>query len=359
MINLKNKQKLKKAFEKVLLSGNFILGQEVKSFERAFAGYLKVKYCIGVGNGLEALQISLMALGIGKGMEVITTPISAAATALAIMATGAKPIFVDTDKNGLLDPAKIKAAITKKTKVVLPVHLYGNPLDLENIKNICEENKLILIEDAAQAHGSKFDGKYLGSFGILSCFSFYPTKNLGALGDGGAIVTNSRKLAEICRELRDYGQAKKYYHVRFGLNSRLDELQAAILRIKLTTLDKENNKRKSLAKKYIKNLSKIKQIELVLPKDIQNSNFHLFVIKTLKRKALQKYLNKFAISTLIHFPKILPDQPFLKDLYRSDDLKEARSFVRVCLSLPLHLQMNFKEVDFVSTKIEEFFRKEA
>lgn len=355
MLSLKNRQKLKKAFEKVLLSGNFILGQEVKGFEKAFAKYLGVKYCIGVGNGLEALQISLMALGIGKGMEVITTPISAAATALAIMATGAKPVFVDTLENGLINPDLIPAAVTKKTKVILPVHLYGNSVDLEKIKKICKKHKLFLIEDAAQAHGSKFDGKYLGSFGILSCFSFYPTKNLGALGDGGAIVTNSSKLAKVCRELRDYGQKNKYVHVRYGLNSRLDELQAAILRIKLTILDKENNKRRSLAKKYIKNLSKIKQIELVIPKDIQNSNFHLFVIKTLKRKALQKYLNKFAISTLIHFPKILPDQPFLKNLYKSADLPTARNFVKKCLSLSISPKMSFADTDYISSKIIEFY----
>lgn len=357
MLNLKNKQKLKKAFEKVLISGNFILGQEVKEFEKSFAKYLGVKYCIGVGNGQEALQISLMALGIGKDDEVITTPISAAATTLAILAVGAKPIFVDTYTNGLLDSNKIQEAITRKTKVILPVHLYGNPVDLKNIRKICKLNSLFLIEDAAQAHGSKYNGKYLGTFGDMAAFSFYPTKNLGALGDAGAIVTNNRKLAEICMILRDYGQTKKYNHIRFGLNSRLDELQAALLSVQLNYLGEENNKRRKLAKRYLKNLSSIPGLEIVGPSENTTPNFHLFVIKTAERKALQTHLDKYNIQTLIHFPKIIPDQPFLKKEYRETYLPIASDFVNKCLSLPLHPQMTFNDINFVCFKIAEFFRK--
>ncbi len=357
MLNLKNKQKLKKAFEKVLLSGNFILGQEVEGFEKAFAKYLGVKYCIGVGNGLEALQISLMALGVGKDVEVITTPISAAATTLAIMAVGAKPVFVDTDQNGLIDSQKIQPAINNKTKAILPVHLYGNSVDLKKIKDTCKKRGLFLIEDAAQAHGSKFNGKYLGTFGDIGCFSFYPTKNLGALGDGGAIVTDNKDLAETCLQIRDYGQKEKYVHTRYGLNSRLDEIQAAILKIKLVELDKNNQKRQKLTKRYIKNLSRIKKIHLVLPQNIDDANFHLFVIRVKNRNQLRKHLQQAGIQTLIHFPTIIPDQPFLKPLYKNLYLPVAKEFVKTCLSLPLNPQMSFKEVDFISAKIIEFYTK--
>lgn len=347
---------LNKAFNRVLSSGWFILGKEVESFEKSFANYLGIKYCIGVGNGLEAIQISLMALEIGKGDEVITTPLSAAATTLAILATGAKPVFVDTTDDGLINIGLIAQAITKKTKAIIPVHLYGNPVDLEALQSICKKHNLLLIEDAAQAHGSSYKGKKLGTFGDINCFSFYPTKNLGALGDGGAIVTNDKKLAEICATIRDYGQNGKYNHVRFGLNSRLDEIQAAILSVKLTYLDRDNEKRRKLAKRYIKNLSNIPNLKIIAADQNVTPNFHLFVIRTNKRNALQKFLKKFNILALIYYPKILPDQPFLKE-YRSADLPAARNFVKTCLSLPIHPQLTLEEVDFISSKIVEFYSK--
>lgn len=353
------RKKLISKFDKVLKSGNFILGQEVKNFEKEFAKYLGTKFCIGVGNGLEALQISLMSLGIGIGEEVITTPVSAGATTLAILAVGTKPVFVDTTSDGLINPELIPEAITKRTKAILPVHLYGNPADLNKIQKICKKYKLFLIEDAAQAHGSEYNGKKLGTFGDLGCFSFYPTKNLAALGDGGAIVTNSKKLAKICREIRDYGQNKKYLHVRFGLNSRLDELQAAILDLKLKRLDKENQMRKNIAERYIKNLSPIKQIEIIKPDNLSKPNYHLFVIKLKKRDGLKKFLQKFGIETLIHFPKIIPDQPFLKKKSGSENLPVARNFVKTCLSLPCYPKMSFSNTDYVSSKIIEFFSQSA
>lgn len=357
-INLKptssKTNKLRQSFNKVLSSGNFILGKEVKRFEKNFANYLGGKYCIGVGNGLEALHIALMALGIGKNDEVITTPISAVATTLAILAVGAKPVFIDTDSNGLLDIDKI--VVTKKTRAILPVYLYGNSVDLKIIQDICRRNRLFLVEDAAQAHGSKFNGKNLGTFGDLGCFSFYPTKNLGALGDGGAIITNNKSLAKICREIRDYGQKGKYEHIRFGLNSRLDELQAALLSVKLKYLEKENEKRRRLANRYIRNLSKLNEIDIVRPSEKALSNYHLFVIKTNKRIKLEKYLRRFGIQTSVHYPKIIPDQPFLKKEHKSLVLPVARKFVRTCLSLPSHPKMSFREVDFVSSKIIDFFK---
>lgn len=352
------KRKLLFKFNEVLSSGNFILGEEVENFEKNFAKYLGVKYCIGMGNGLEAIQISLMSLEIGKGDEVITTSISAAATTLAILAVGAKPVFVDTTSDGLINPELIPEAITKRTKAILPVHLYGNPVDLNKIQKICHKHKLFLIEDAAQAHGSAYNGKKLGTFGDLGCFSFYPTKNLAALGDGGAIVTNSKKLAKICREIRDYGQNKKYLHVRFGLNSRLDELQAAILDLRLKRLDKENQSRKNIAERYIKNLSQIKQIEIIKSNNLSRPNYHLFVIKIKKRDYLKKFLQKFGIETLIHFPKIIPDQPFLKKEYDKTSLPVARDFVKTCLSLPCHPKMSFSNTNYVSSKIIAFFRNQ-
>lgn len=350
----KRRKELSRVFSKVLSKGIFILGEEVKNFEENFAKYLGIKYCIGVGNGLEALQISLLALGVDQDDEVITTPISAAATTLAILAVGAKPIFVDTTSDGLINSNLITPAITKKTKAIMPVHLYGNPVDLEKIQQICKKYKLFLIEDAAQAHGSKFKGKFLGSFGDLGCFSFYPTKNLGALGDGGAVATNSKKVAQICREFRDYGQKKKYVHVRLGLNSRLDEVQAALLSEKLKSLDTGNKKRRILANQYIKSLSPLKELELVTPQ-YGLPNFHQFVIKTNKRNALMKYLQNQGVQTLIHYPKIIPDQPFLINQYGKESLPIARQFVKQCLSLPCYPKMSLKDVDFVSENIVNFF----
>lgn len=348
-------KELQNAFLKVLDSGNYILSKNVFKFEEKFAKYLGAKYCIGVGNGLEAIQISLMALGVGEGDEVITTPISAAATSLAILAVGAKPIFVDTTKEGLIDPNLIPKTITKKTKAILPVHLYGIPADLKQIQNICKKYHLYLIEDAAQAHGSKFFEKYVGTFGEFGCFSFYPTKNLGAFGDGGAIVTNNKKMANVCREIRDYGQSRKYHHVRFALNSRLDEIQAALLSIKLKSLDFQNNKRRKLAIRYIRNLSNIPSLKIVKPDNLNNSNFHLFVIRAKKRDKLMGYLKRSGVQTLIHFPKIIPDQPFLKPEYGKLSLPNARKFVKEILSLPLHPKMTIDEVDYISKLIKSFY----
>jgi dTDP-4-amino-4,6-dideoxygalactose transaminase len=340
-----------KVFKQVLHSNWYILGKEVENFEKEFAKYLGVKYCIGVGNGLEALQISLMALGIGADDEVITTPISAVATTLAILAVGAKPIFVDTDENGLLDTSKIEPVITKKTKAILPVHLYGQAVNLKEIQQLCKKYRLFLIEDACQAHGATYNGKKLGSFGGLNCFSFYPTKNLGAFGDGGAIVTNNKTLDKICREIRDYGQVKKYVHIRYGLNSRLDELQAALLKVKLKKIDQNNQKRRLLAKQYLKNLSDT-NLEIVT----QNleGNFHQFVIKTKKRNQLQKYLKENGIPTLIHYPVAIPDQPFLKNQYGKIKIPVARNFVNETLSLPVHPFLTIKEIDKICEYIKSF-----
>lgn len=343
---------LQKAFKRVLTSGYLILGKEVANFEKEFASFLNAKYCIGVGNGQEALQISLMVLGIGKGNEVITTPISAVATTLSILAVGAKPIFVDTDEFGQINIDLIQRAVTSKTRAILPVHLYGNPLNMDKLNLICKQFKLNLVEDACQAHGSSYKGKKLGTFGNLGCFSFFPTKNLGAFGDGGAIVTNNAKLAEFCRQVRNYGQKKQYHHIRYGLNSRLDELHAALLSEELKNLESDNIKRRQLAKRYTKNLNYI-------PEFNPESNYHLFVIKHKQRNKLQKYLADFGIQTLIHYPRTIPDQPFLKREYGGVSIPTARNFVKQILSLPCHPQMSLKDVDYVSGKIRGFMQTTA
>lgn len=352
---VKRKKELHEAFNRVLSSGWFVLGKEVESFENEFAGYLGTKHCIGVGNGLEALQISLMALGIKPGDEIITTPISAMATTLAIIAVGATPVFVDT-KDGLIDPDLIPAAISRKTKAILPVHLYGQPCQIDRIRRLCKVNNLFLVEDACQAHGSIFKGRKLGTFGDVNCFSFYPTKNLGAFGDGGAIVTNNSRIAKICKIIRDYGQSSKYLHTRYGLNSRLDEVQAAILRVKLEYLEEDNARRRSLVEKYYKELSGLSNLDLIGREHLSNSNYHLFVIKTPRRDDLRKYLSEKGIQTLIHYPKIIPDQPIYRSLgHKKTYLKESKKFVKEVLSLPCSPSTTYREVDYISKQIKVFF----
>lgn len=329
------------AIKKVVDSGWYILGNEVKSFEKEFADYLGVSEVIGVANGLEAIQISLMALGISRGDEVITTPVSAVATTLAIMAAGAKPVFVDIDERGLIDANRIEAAITTKTKAVLPVHLYGNPVNLDKIQRICARHKIYLIEDACQAHGSKYRGKKLGSFGAFGCFSFYPTKNLGAMGDGGAIATSDTKLALICREIRDYGQQSKYVHGRYGLNSRLDEIQAAILRVKLKYLDHENKQRQRIATRYHKYLQSVNN----------GGNYHQFVIRSKERDRLGDFLKEHGVEIAIHYPMSIPNQKIIDKKI----CPKAVQFTQEVLSLPCRPGVTMKQIDYICKMIKKFY----
>lgn len=350
------KKEYTKAFDRVMASGVYILSQEVEQFENNLAKYLGVKYCVGVANGLEALQIALMAKGVEYGDEVITTPISAVATTLAILAVGATPVFADVNEFGQIDPKQIEKLINKKTKALIPVDLYGQPCDLIEIKRLAKKYNLYFVEDACQAHGSGLNSKKLGTFGDCGAFSFYPTKNIGAIGDGGAIVTDDVVLAESFRQIRDYGQTSKYTHKRYGLNSRLDELQAGLLEIKLKYLDQDNNVRRQLAKQYVKNLKGIKEIELVLPNNIENSNFHLFVIRTERRNELQRYLKENGIPSLIHYPVTIPDQPMFGDKYEKLEIPIARKFVTETLSLPCSPYLKDEQIDYISDRIKYFFR---
>jgi dTDP-4-amino-4,6-dideoxygalactose transaminase len=348
----------KAAFNRTLSSGYYILGNEVKEFEKEFASYLNVKYCIGVANGLEALQISLMALGIGKDDEVITTPLSAVATTLAILAVHAKPVFIDVDKDGQINLDLLEKKINKNTKAIIPVDLYGISCDLARLEKICKQNKIFLIEDAAQGHGSIFANKKLGNFGDMGCFSFYPTKNLGAIGDGGAIVTNNSKIANLVYKIRDYGQGSKYLHTEYGLNSRLDEVQAAILKIKLKYLDHDNKKRANLAKEYMKNLAGLKRVKILDYNKMQFANFHLFVIRSKKRNELKNYLEKVGVQTGIHYPRLIPNQPFMKNmLYKVHELPESKQMASEVLTLPCHPWMKKENVVFICSAITDFLNK--
>lgn len=348
-----HRNEIQAAIDNVIKSGSFILAKEVKRFENNFASYIGTKHCVGVANGLEAIQIALMALGVKKGDEVITTPLSAVATTLAIIAVGAEPVFVETDEIGLIDPQKVEKSINKKTMAILPVHLYGQNAHIQKLKKICQKQKIFLVEDAAQAHGSAYRGQKLGTFGQIGCFSFYPTKNLGAFGDAGAIVTNNHKVAQMCKKIRNYGQSSKYLHQSIGLNSRLDEIQAAILNVKLKYLERENSKRRKIAQRYIKNLSKL-PINIVTD-DLPNSNFHLFVIRTKKRDKLQQFLAKNGIETLIHYPTIIPNQPIFANLYKKQNFINAKNLSSEVLSLPCHPNLTLNEVDTVCEKISQFF----
>ena len=338
-------------YKRVINSGWYILGNEVKAFEEEFSQYLNIKFVVGVANGLDAIKISLMALNIGSGDEVITTPLSAVATTLAIMAVGATPIFVDIKPDGQLDETLIEAKITKKTKAILPVHLYGNFCQIDEINKIAQKHNLFLIEDAAQAHGSTHKGKMAGTFGNLGCFSFYPTKNLGAFGDGGAVITNSKKIATLAKSIRDYGQSKKYLHTYYGLNSRLDEFHAAFLRVKLKNLNKANKKRTNNANIYLQSFKDNPKVDLILPINNSLSNYHQFVVKVDNRNGIQEKLKNLGIPTLIHYPTLIPYQPFLKDKYKNIKLPQAEKFIKNILSLPCGPYLKPNQVKFIAKSI--------
>lgn len=344
---------VKKSFE----SGWYILGKSVEQFEKNFAKYIGVKYCVGVGNGMEALQISLMALGIGKGDEVITVSNTAVATALAISNTGAKPVFVDIDEYYHLNLDEVEKKITAKTKAIVPVHLFGQMVDMDKLLRIAKKNNLKIVEDACQAHGASFKGKKAGSFGDLGSFSFYPTKNLGAYGDGGAITTNSKELYEKCLMLRNYGQTGRYEHLIKGLNSRLDEVQASILNLKLKKLGKYIKSRQKIAKLYKKHLEGVSQIKLPEIRENSEHSFHLFVIEADRRDELQKFLKDEGVQSLIHYPIPIHKQECFISEYMNLELLETGKAAKRILSLPVHPLMTIDEVKKVCSLIKEFYGK--
>jgi len=350
---LAHKEAIDRAIARVMESGWYILGEEVKKFEEEFAGYMEIRHCIGVGNGTDALQIALNALGVGRGNEVITVSNTAVATVAAIEMAGATPVLVDIDPHTYtIDPGCLLKAITKRTKAVVPVHLYGCPADMTAILEIANAHGLAVVEDCAQAHGARLNGKRVGTFGDAACFSFYPTKNLGALGDGGCVITNSSKLAERITLLRQYGWQKRFVsHIR-GWNTRLDEIQAAILRVKLKYLDRDNVERRRLAAYYRHELA---GCGIVHPKAVAHAEhvFHLYVINTPNRDDLLRYLNLKDIGAAVHYP-----QPIhLQQAYRHMDfqLKETETAANRILSLPLYPGMENAGISHVVEAIREFF----
>ncbi|EKD79470.1 MAG: hypothetical protein ACD_41C00061G0003, partial [uncultured bacterium] len=313
-----------------------VLGPEVSAFENEFAKYCDLKYCTGVGNGTEALFLALVALGIGPGDEVITTPMTAAYTAFAIIYAGATPVFVDVHSDTYeIDETKIESAITKRTKAIIPVHLFGQPCNIQAITQIAKRHQLKVIEDCCQAHGAQVGKRRVGTFGDVACYSFYPTKNLGGIGDGGAILTNNRSLADKIRLLHNGHQTTKYYHTAVGYNTRLDELQAAILRVKLAHLDQLIAQRQAVAALYDELLDDRVVVKPTVTKTVRHV-FHLYVIRSQHRDALQKQLAQAGVMTQVHYPWPLHQLPAFKFLKKKYNLPASEQMSREVLSLPIY-----------------------
>lgn len=346
---------LRDAFERVYNRSWYIEGVEDEEFEKAFAEYCDSKYCVGVGNGLDALFLALKALNVKEDDEVIVPSNTYIATALAVTYTGATPVFVEPDiRTFNIDHTKIEDAITDKTKAIMPVHLYGQSCDMDPIMEIAKKHNLYVVEDCAQAHGAKYNGKVIGSFGDAAGFSFYPGKNLGALGDAGATVTNNKELAKKVRALGNYGSDYKYHHIYQGNNSRLDELQAAFLAAKLPCLDKVNVERRKIADKYLKG---IKNPEVVLPyvPTYTEPVWHIFGIRSNRRSELEKYLNDAGIGTNKHYPIPMHLQECYKDLgFKKGDFPIAEEISETELSIPMYYGMTDDEIQYVIDTINSF-----
>lgn len=346
---------LRVAFERVYQASWYIEGNEDKAFEDAFAEYIGTKYCIGTGNGLDALMLALKALGIGEGDEVIVPSHTFIATALAVTYTGAKPVFVEVSPDTFnINPDLIEAAVTDKTKAIMPVHLYGQACDMDPIMAIARKHNLKVVEDCAQAHGAAYKGRKIGTFGDVAGFSFYPGKNLGALGDAGATVTNDEALAKKIRALGNYGSDYKYHHIYKGNNSRLDEFQAAFLKAKLPILDKMNEERRRIADRYI---NEIKNPKIILPTvpDYTTPVWHIFAIRCEEREKLEQHLKEAGISTNKHYPIPMHLQECYKDLgYKEGDFPIAEQISKTELSLPMYYGMTDEEVSYVINLINMY-----
>ncbi len=390
LINLKRQYKsIKEEVDKevldVLSAGQYIMGKNVKEFEKEISEYIGVKHSVSVGNGTDALIIALKALGIGEGDEVITTPFTFFATAESISFVGATPVFVDVDINTFnIDPSKIEEKITDKTKAIMPVHIFGQPCDMDAINEIAKKYNLKVIEDACQAIGSEYKGKKAGSLSDIACFSFFPTKNLGCAGDGGMIVTNDDNLATVCRALRAHGSGAdgqkayniinnikeeeirdtgadntvynplKYYNYLIGQNSRLDELQAAILRVKLRKLDKWNDARREYAKFYS---DRLKNTDLVVPFEASNIKhvYHLYILQSDNRSEMVNYLKEKGIATGVYYPIPLHLQKAYKDLgYKEGDLPNAEYISHRTFAIPMFAELTDEEKDYIVENIKKF-----
>lgn len=340
------------AIERVLRSTNFILGPEVSAFERAFADFCEADHAVGISSGTDALHLALLACGIKPGDEVITSPMTFVATAEAISMSGARPVFCDIDPQTYnLDPEQIERAISPLTRAIIPVHLYGQPADMDVINEVAQMHKLHVIEDAAQAHGARYKGRRVGTLGDVACFSFYPGKNLGAYGDAGAVVTNDRTIADRIRLLRDHGRRDKYEHLVEGFGNRLDALQAAVLRVKLKHLEQWNAKRFQHAARYTERLQKHISAVPVVPAWAEPV-WHIYAIQVENRDELQGTLKSAGIATGVHYPIPLHLQPAYRHLsYRPGDFPNAEFAAHRLMSLPIFPELEVKQIDAVVDQI--------
>jgi dTDP-4-amino-4,6-dideoxygalactose transaminase len=347
-------QELDRAIHRVLKRSWFILGEELEGFEAEFAAYCGVKYCIGVASGTEALQLALLACGIGQGDEVITVAHTFIGTALAITATGATPVFIDIDpQTYTLAPVHLAQAISPRTRAILPVHLYGQCAEMDEILAVASQHDLYVIEDAAQAHGASYKGRKAGSMGQLGCYSFYPTKNLGACGDAGAVVTSDPEIAAQLRRLRNYGESSRHHHDTMGYNSRLDEIQAAILRVKLPHLEEWNESRQQVAAGYLARLDERFSPPKANPDCVHN--YHLYVIQSDNRDGLREHLRAHKIETLIHYPIPCHLQPAIRDIeHRCGDLSVTERVAQRVLSLPMFPRLSPEQIAYVAERVNSF-----
>ena len=344
------------AILKVLAGGSYILGPEVDAFEKEFAAYLGAQEAVGISSGLDALKLALLALGVGPGDEVITAANTFIATALAITGVGARPVLVDPDEaTNNIDAVGIRAAITPKTKAIIPVHLYGQPAPMGPIMELAREKGIFVVEDACQAHGASVNGRRAGTIGHLGCFSFYPGKNLGAYGDGGAVVTDRKDLADKLRRLRNYGQEKKYHHLELGHNHRLDEVQASILRIKLRHLDDWNERRRANARLYEEKLAALPVKTPRTPEKMVHV-FHLYVIRTNRRDALLAHLSAKGVGCIMHYPVPIHLQPAYRGLgLTKGSLPVSERLADEILSIPMFPELTEAQIDEVVGAIRSFF----
>lgn len=355
------KEEMLTALDDVMSKAHFILGANVKKLEEDVAKYSNVAHGIGVANGSDAIHIALEAAGVKRGDEVITTPFTFFATAGAIARAGAVPVFVDIDPITYnIDPSKIEAAITDKTKAIIPVHLYGQMADMDPIVEIAAKHNLAIIEDAAQAIGAKYKGKCVGEMGTAATYSFFPTKNLGAYGDAGMVVTPNDEVAEKARVIRVHGSKPKYYHHVLGYNSRLDELQAAILNVKFPHLNKWSELRREHAATYTKLLNEKLGDKVVTPVEAEGRYhvFHQYTLRVERRDELQAFLNEHGVQTMVYYPLPLHVQPVFKELgYKEGDFPESEKAAKEAVSLPMFPELKLEQQEYVVSKIVEFYNK--
>ncbi len=355
------RDEVRQAIDEVLESMQLTIGPNVKAFDQEFASYIGAKHSIGVGSGTDALQLAIRACGVSGGDEVITVSHTFFATVEAILYANARPILVEVDeKTMLIDPAAVAAAITPRTKAIIPVHLYGRTVDLKPLRQIAQDRNITIIEDAAQAHGALLDdGKKAGTGGRVNCFSFYCSKNLGAYGEAGSITTNEDRLAEELRALREHGQSTRYYHPVVGYNARLDEIQAAILRIKLKRLDKWNARRRELARMYDERLKNTGVVVPEIPSDIRRHVFYTYTIRVSggRRDDLRKYLGERGIGTQIHYPVPIHLQQSAEFLgYRKGDMPITEKVASEVLSLPMFAELTDEQLERVADSVRSFMK---